>query len=190
MRRAEANDLIRDLAPADRRALARLGVRFGHHHVFVPDLLKPPAIEACTRLLRIFHGRPQSLPPPGRPVLRSPFPVQGEAMLAVGFAVFDGFAVRLDILERLAAQIRARARDGASFSVPPAMAAEAGLTRAELAILVEALGFRPTIEEAGGVAYTRPAPRRRRFGGDVQASARPAHSPFAVLAGLRPAPRA
>ena len=53
-------------------------------------------------------------------------------MLSVGFAVFDGFAVRVDILERIAAQVRARARGSASFSVPPTMAAEAGLTRAEL----------------------------------------------------------
>ena len=191
MRRAEADSLVRDLAQPDRRALARLGVRFGQHHVFVPDLLKPAASEARTRLLCIFHGRPQSLPPPGRTVLRSPFPVAGEAMLSVGFAVFDGFAVRVDILERIAAQVRARARGSVSFSVPPTMAAEAGLTRAELAALVEALGFRPEAAEAGVVAYTRPAARRRDTPGTRRAtSAGPVGSPFAVLAGLRPAPRA
>jgi ATP-dependent RNA helicase SUPV3L1/SUV3 len=191
MRRAEADSLIRDLVHADRRALARLGVRFGWHHVFVPDLLKPAASEARTRLLRIFHGRPQPLPPPGRTVLRSPFPVQGDAMLSVGFAAFDGFAVRVDILERIAAQIRARARDSEPFSVPPTMAADAGLTRRELAVLVEALGFRPGAEEAGVIAYTRPPTRRREAGGARRApSAGTAQSPFAVLAGLRPAPRA
>ena len=191
MRRAEADSLIHDLVHADRRALARLGVRFGRHHVFVPDLLKPAASEARTRLMRIFHGRPQPLPPPGRTVLRSPFVVQGDAMLSVGFAVFDGFAVRVDMLERIAAQVRARARDSESFSVPPTMAAEAGLTRRELAVLVEALGFRPGTEEAGVIAYSRPASRRRDGTAPRRAaSAGPAHSPFAVLAGLRPGPRA
>jgi ATP-dependent RNA helicase SUPV3L1/SUV3 len=191
MRRADAESLIRDLAQTDRRALARLGVRFGRHHVFVPDLLKPAASEARTRLSRIFHGRAQSLPPPGRTVLRSPFPVQGDAMLSVGFAVFVDFAVRIDMLERIAARLRAWARDGVSFSVPPTMAAEAGLTRAELARLVEALGFRPEIEEAGTVAYTRPAARRRDAKGARRSpGAGPAHSPFAVLAGLQLAPRA
>ncbi len=34
MRRAEADSLIHDLVHADRRALARLGVRFGRHHVY------------------------------------------------------------------------------------------------------------------------------------------------------------
>jgi ATP-dependent RNA helicase SUPV3L1/SUV3 len=191
MRRAEADSLIRDLVQADRRSLARLGVRFGRHHVYVPDLLKPAASEARTRLLRVFHGRPQPLAPPGRTVLRPPYPVAAAEMLSMGFAVFDGFAVRVDILERLAAQVRARARDGASFSVPPTMAAEAGLTRRELGVLVEALGFRPQTMEAGVVAYTRPAGRRR----DAQnvrrsPSAGPPHSPFAVLAKLRPAPGA
>ena len=172
MRRAEADSLVRDLAQPDRKALARLGVRFGQHHVFMPDLLKPAASEARTRLLRIFHGRPQSLPPPGRTVLRPPFPAQGEAMLSLGFALFDGFAVRVDILERIAAQIRARARDSVSFSVPPTMAAEAGLTRGELGELVEALGFRP--EAAGGrVAYTRPPAAARRTGGTAPDQCRP-----------------
>ena len=112
-------------------------------------------------------------------------------MLSVGFAVFDGFAVRVDILERISAQVRARARGSVSFSVPPTMAAEAGLTRAELAALVEALGFRPEAAEAGGVAYTRPAARRRDSPGARRAiSAGPVGSPFAVLAGLLPAPSA
>ena len=191
MRREEAESLVRDLTADDRKALARLGVRLGRHHVFMPDLLRPAAIEARIRLLRIYHG--QALPPvpAGRTVLRPPFPAQGEAMLAVGFASFDGFAVRVDILERIAAQVRARAREAATFDVPPALAAEAGLTRAELAGLVTALGFRPAADETGQSAYTRPARSwRERKGGRRAPNAGPTHSPFAVLAGLRLAPRA
>ena len=158
MRRAEADSLIRDLTAADRRALARLGVRIGRHHVFLPDLLRPAAAEARARLLRIFHGRALPPIPAGRTVLRPPFPAQGDAMLSIGFAVFDGFAVRVDILERIAAQIRARARAAATFDVPPTLAAEAGLTRGELGVLVAALGFRPAPADDGSTtsAYTRP----------------------------------
>jgi ATP-dependent RNA helicase SUPV3L1/SUV3 len=191
MARAASDSLIRDLAVADRRALGRLGVRFGRHHLYLADLLKPAAAEARTRLWRIFHGRPQSPPPPGRTVLRRPFPVQGEAMLPMGFAVFDGFAVRVDILERIAAQLRARARGGAVFSLPPTLAAEAGLTRGELALLVEALGFRAQTGTEGTLIYGKPESRRRRD----QTAKRPggasaAASPFAALAALRLAPRA
>ncbi|MGD9507710.1 MAG: helicase-related protein [Geminicoccaceae bacterium] len=190
LRRQEAESLLRDLTRDDRKALARLGVRFGRHHAFMPDLLRPPAVEARVRLLRIFHGRPMSSVPAGRTVLRPPFPAQGDAMLAVGFALFDGFAVRVDILERIAAQIRARAREAATFDVPPTLAAGAGLTRGELGVLVTALGFRPVVEASGQPAYTRPAKRRReRTGGRHAPSAGTSHSPFAVLAGLRLAPR-
>ena len=112
-------------------------------------------------------------------------------MLAIGFAPFEGFAVRVDILERIAAEIRARARAAATFDVPPTLAAEAGLTRGELGSLVAALGFRAAGEESGQSAYTRPAkPRRDRQAPRRQPSSGPSHSPFAVLAGLRPAPRA
>lgn len=111
-------------------------------------------------------------------------------MLAVGFAAFTGFAVRVDILERLAARIRAHARDSATFEVPPTLAAEAGLTRPELASLVEALGFRPASAKSGAAAFTRPASRRgERAAARRGSHTAPANSPFAVLAGLRLAPR-
>lgn len=112
-------------------------------------------------------------------------------MLTIGFATFDGFAVRVDILERIAAQLRACARASAIFDVPATLASEAGLTRAELGILVTALGFRRADEGASPTAYTRPnAPRRERQNGRRSASSGHSHSPFAVLAGLRLAPRA
>ena len=112
-------------------------------------------------------------------------------MLAVGFAPFDGFAVRVDILERIAAQIRARAREAATFDVPPILAAGAGLTRGELGVLVKALGFRPVVEASGQSAYTRPAKRRReRTGGRHAPSAGTSHSPFAARSATWPATRA
>jgi ATP-dependent RNA helicase SUPV3L1/SUV3 len=184
LRREEAEALVRDLGEADRRVLARLGVRFGLLHIHVPDLLKPAATEALARLLRVHHGRPITLPPPGRTVLRMP----AEDMLALGFAGFPGFALRVDILERIAARIRAQARLAATFEIPPALAAEAGLGRDELAVLVEALGFRPA-PEAGVTSFSR-APTARRRDKPVRraAAAGPGGSPFAVLARLRAAP--
>ena len=91
--------------------------------------------------LRIFHGRPQSLPPQshGAAVALSG---SGRGHAVSGVRCIRRLRRRVDILERIAAQVRAQARDSVSFSVPPTMAAEAGLTRAELATLVEA-GLRP-----------------------------------------------
>ena len=179
--REEADGLVRDLTAADRKLLARLGVRLGLCHLFVPDLLKPAACVARARLLRVFLGRPVAPAPPGRTVLRAPWPAPPDRLLSIGFAAFDGFALRVDMLERVAAAVRARARDAASFSVPAAMAAEAGLSREELGVLVPALGYR-LAPPGDGTTYPRLAGRRPR---PAPRRTPPAHSPFAVLAALR-----
>jgi hypothetical protein len=114
-------------------------------------------------------------------------------MVAIGFAGFPGFALRVDILERLAARVRAAARLSPTFVLPATLAAEAGLNRAELVAIVEALGYRPA-PEAGEATFTRPAqPRQRRAREEPRdkrrrASAGPGASPFAVLAQLKVAP--
>lgn len=184
LRRADAASLLLGLDDADRRALGRLGVRFGLHHLFMPDLLKPAANEVRARLLRVHLGKELPPPPPGRTVLRP----GGDDLLAVGFAGFPGFALRVDILERIAARIRAEARSACTFELAPTLAAEAGLARGELAIVVEALGFRPAAD-SGVAAFTRPPARRReRETPRRSPAAGPAASPFAVLARLRVAP--
>jgi ATP-dependent RNA helicase SUPV3L1/SUV3 len=195
MARDEAETLLDGLGEDDRRRLTRLGVRFGQLYLYVPDLLKPAANEARARLLRVFDGRAVAVPPPGRSVLRPAPAERCEDSLAVGYAAFADFAIRVDILERLAAQLRALARLASPFVVPGTLAAEAGLTRSELAVLVEALGFRP-VPEAGESAYARPQrpvrrPRRDPSVHDKQrrAVAGPTGgSPFAVLARLKVAP--
>jgi ATP-dependent RNA helicase SUPV3L1/SUV3 len=187
--REEAEALIPGLDDADRRALTRLGVRFGLLHLYVAELLKPAANEARARLLRVSRGHPAAPPPPGRTVLRPAPAGPPEDLLAVGFAGFGGFALRVDILERVAARVRAEARRAPTFAVPPALAAEAGLSRDELSALVAALGFAPA--RGGGPAeFTRPPQGQRRSRGDRPGRPAPAGtgSPFAVLARLRAAP--
>lgn len=184
LRREDAASLLGSLTEADRRVLGRLGVRFGLHHLYVPELLKPAANEVRARLLRVFHGRTVALPPPGRTVLR---PATGD-LLALGYADFGAFALRVDILERIAARIRVEARAGATFEIAPTLAAEAGLARGELGLLMEALGFLPATE-VGPAAFTRPTATRRRQPARRPPTAGPAAgSPFAVLARLRMAP--
>jgi ATP-dependent RNA helicase SUPV3L1/SUV3 len=195
MAREEAESLLQGLSEEDRRALTRLGVRFGMLHLYVPDLLRPAANEARARLSRLFHGRAVAVPPPGRTVLRPAPAGERRDVVAVGFASFGGFALRVDILERLAARIRAAAREAPVFAVPAELAAEAGLNRAELAAVVETLGFRPAPGEAGeeGI-FTRASPqgarRRPREERPLEkqrraAAGRSGPSPFAVLAQLK-----
>ncbi len=191
--REEVESLLPALTAADRAALGRLGVRFGWHHLFLPALLKPAAVEARVRLWRLATGTTVALPPAGRTVLRGAEVPPGEAALIAGFATLGDFALRVDVLERLAAAVRALARLTSPFALPPQLAAEAGLSRAELRELVEALGFRPLHGE-GEMVFAWPrgrrAPRRRQDAPEKKrrAMAGTSSSPFAVLAGLKVAP--
>ena len=101
--REEVESLLPALTAADRAALGRLGVRFGWHHLFLPALLKPAAVEARVRLWRLATGTTVALPPAGRTVLRGAEVPPGEAALIAGFATLGDFALRVDVLERLAA---------------------------------------------------------------------------------------
>ncbi len=183
--RAPLEPLLRHLGEADRVALGRLGVRFGRFHLYLADLLKPAAIEARLRLTRLWLGLDIPLPPRGRTVLRElPEGVPEAAWRRFGYAALAGLALRVDTLERLAAGLRAKARETGGFGLPPELAAEAGLGRGELARVIEALGFQVEAGEGPAPLYRpaapRPARRERRDPARGNAG-----SPFAALAALR-----
>ncbi|HEX5454835.1 MAG TPA: helicase-related protein [Stellaceae bacterium] len=152
---------LRALAAADRRALGRLGVRFGTETVYVEPLLGVEAVRFRALLWAVHHGR--AAPPlpgvrgRGRVIAVDPMlPVSFYA--AIGRQVLGGFAVRPDRLERLAAASRARARAG-RFAGDAGLAALAGAAPAELRALLLALGYRAVIE--GGAEFFVAKARRR-----------------------------
>jgi len=189
--RSRVDPLVAGLGERDRRLLGRIGVRFGVLHVYLAPLLKPAAIEARAVLLGIWAGTPLVAPEPGRTVLRGLGREEGGRVLQLGFAPFRDFALRVDVAERLAARLRALAREQGRFALPAPLAAEAGLTRDELEAVARALGYRPGAPAEGGAEeklWALPRGRRGR-----RRPARPADrpppevegSPFAVLARLR-----
>jgi ATP-dependent RNA helicase SUPV3L1/SUV3 len=184
--RAAAAPLIAQLDATARARLTALGVRFGCDWLYVPQLLRPAAIEARALLLRLRHGQALATPPAGRTVLRGEGLPEDAALLpALGFAGYGRFALRQDLAERLAAGVRERARAAARFPLPVELAAAAGLTREELAALLTTLGFEPQ-EEQGTLTYAASERRRRRVS-RRQPGAGWSHgpSPFAVLASLK-----
>ena len=189
LERDDAREQVAALSADDRARLTRLGVRFGWHFLYLPALLKPAAVEARARLLRVFNGRHDPLPPTGRTVLRgSSTPATPALARALGCLWCGSFALRVDVLERLAAQVRGLARLASPFAVPAELAHEAGLTRGELALVVEALGFRPEGAEHE-LVFARPRHRDKRRRPPAAESPRraalAATSPFAVLARLK-----
>ena len=189
LEREDAREQVTALGADDRTRLTRLGVRFGWHFLYLPALLKPAAVGARARLLRVFDGRQDPLPPVGRTVLRgADTPASPTLARALGYLWCGTFALRVDVLERLAAQVRGLARLASPFTVPAELAHEAGLNRGELALLVEALGFR--LEGAGHeLVFARPRQRDKRRRPTAAETPRRAAlastSPFAVLARLK-----
>jgi ATP-dependent RNA helicase SUPV3L1/SUV3 len=181
---AELAAPLRSLDAASRRALARLGVRFGSETVYVEPLLGVEAVRFRALLWAVRHGR--SLPPlPGARNRGRAFAADPELpasfYTAIGRRVLDGLALRPDRLERLAAAARERARPG-RFAADDELAALVGVAPGDLRRVLLALGYRAVIEGVNEVFIGK---SRRR--GPQQAAARPPREghPFAKLKELK-----
>jgi ATP-dependent RNA helicase SUPV3L1/SUV3 len=175
-RRSVAAPLDR-LTEQDRKILARRGVRLGLESVFLPDLLKP-RIQATRALLWCLHrGREWiAAPPPGRVSLPATLPAAFYE--AVGYRTLGPVALRLDMLERFAADLRKLARQGPL--VPPAQwLSSLGVTAEDMLKVMEALGYAQKLE--GDLLTFKP----RRHKPVKAPRIRPIdeHSPFASLRG-------
>ncbi len=191
MPRATAMAQVAALSARDRKALWDLGLRIGRESVYFPALLKPAAMALRGLLWAVHHGREMPpLPPAGRTsVLLDPRCPEG-FFEAVGYRPLGARAVRIDIVERLAARAFKMARDG-DFDALPDLLSLAGCTLPEIAGILSALGYRAVAgDRAGGHGMTfsrakkqrsrtKEAERRRARG-----AAAAADSPFAGLRGL------
>lgn len=132
---------LRRLDDEERRQLARRGVRLGRHTLYVPSTLKPARIRTRARLHCIERGlRPTRLaPPPSATAV--PDADEDPFWAAIGFPVVGGVAVRADVLEACAAEIRKAARRG-PFELPDAVVARLALGEEAAVRLIEGLGHR------------------------------------------------
>lgn len=157
---------IKSLDQNSRGQLRKYGVRFGAFNIYVPLLLKPAPAELAATLWALKHAGEvglslDALPEPPRAGLTSvPADPQIPEVFyrAYGFHVCGPRAVRLDILERLADQIRPllawRAKPEApelppkgstgdgGFTVTSDMMSILGCSPDELGQVLRALGFR------------------------------------------------
>jgi ATP-dependent RNA helicase SUPV3L1/SUV3 len=184
-------DVERQLAALsrdDRRTLSRLGVRLGGEAVFIPALLKPGAVALKAVLWAAEAGRPvPTIPPPGRISLPVDEQLPAAFYVAIGYRPLGPRALRIDMVERLAATARRLARQG-PFGATPALLSLAGCGKDELAGMLAALGYRAAVGE-DGVTFTAAGRRPRSKGkgggrrdGDAKAGA---DSPFAKLRDIR-----
>jgi ATP-dependent RNA helicase SUPV3L1/SUV3 len=179
---------VKSLDRPSRRALARLGVRFGIESVYVEPLLGPDSVRFRALLWAVRHGRP--VPPlPGARSRGKAIPIDPELpqsfYAAIGRQVLGGWALRPDRLERLAAAARARARTG-RFAADAELAALAGIPASELRQVLLALGYRSVIEGDAEIfiGKARRGPAQHGRGGTPGRPPREGN-PFAKLKELR-----
>jgi ATP-dependent RNA helicase SUPV3L1/SUV3 len=172
----------------DRAALRRLGLRIGREAVFFPLLLKPQAAALRGLLWSVHQGIAMpNLPPPGRVSVAVDPAIPPGFYPAIGFRVLGRRAVRVDIVERLAAtagRLSKQREEAAAAELTNLV----GCTAADLPEILGALGYELCAAE--GRALLR---RRRRAKAKATAPRRPAkrrggESPFARLKELWPQP--
>jgi ATP-dependent RNA helicase SUPV3L1/SUV3 len=166
LRREAVADEMRLLDQPARAQLRSYGVRFGAFNIYFPALLKPAAIELSFALWLLKHGARSGLDPANPPALPRPglTSVAVDAALPEAFYHVAGFhpcgsrAVRIDILERFADQIRPMvawrpdpansnprpkgATGDGGFRVTPDMMSILGCSSSDVGEILHKLGFR------------------------------------------------
>ncbi len=178
--------------PADfsraKQALQRFGVRFARRSIFFPKMLRPESA-GLLALLWGVKARLAHIPPPPQAGATS-FEDDGTRekgfLAAAGYRSMGGRVVRLDIIERVEAELENAAAAGISADAQmPKIASYFGCDFSGVTRILEALGW-AQIEVTDPSAPARVWRQRRPP--DVRRQKRPArpgnHSPFALLATL------
>ena len=147
------------LQGADRKALARLGVRLGTESVYLEPLLKPRAARLRALLWSARTGAAIPQAPESTSAPRE-LAVTDEAYAAMGFCALGPRVLRADRLERVAAAARRLARQG-PFAASAELASLAGAPIVELPAILAAMGYRASVGENGEALFHA---RRHRAG--------------------------
>ena len=145
-------DQIKELSEADKPLLARAGIRMGIENLFLPAMLKPAPIALRVLLFSLYHQNfPVCGAPPEGRVSFSLDEEGGEKMpedsywRAAGYCRLGARIMRVDMVERVAALVRAAAREG-QFEISDEMLSLAGVGREEMALILSDLGCKQVSE--------------------------------------------
>ena len=180
------------LSPTQRSRLKAIGVKAGRFALFLPALLKPGPALMRARLWALQHRvRVPRLPPPSAVSLSPPTDWPPGFADAMGWIEAGPVLLRVDIAERVAAELSWATRRG-SAALPAGLASRFSLKADLLPVILRRLGFR--VVPAGGLephVYGPPTPAavlpmRRRRVPPSREPLRRAHGPFAALAAYKP----
>jgi ATP-dependent RNA helicase SUPV3L1/SUV3 len=148
--RREAEEYIRTLYRAERRALRELGVRFGTFAIFVDDVVAPETMW----IREIFATLAAPYWKPGAGLAGLPEAPAKEALAFRGLVALGQVAAPIVFLERIGELARSTASSG--FSLAPEALAEFNWSVSDGERVLRSLGFVPAAKtESGAVALWR-----------------------------------
>ena len=126
-----------------RGSLRKHGIRFGQFTIFMPLLLKPAPTRLRLVLTSLFAGLDEfpEAPPPGLVTIPAIPAIDGATYTRAGYRVAGERAIRIDMLERLADQLRAEDSRG-GFEAKADMLSITGMTLEQFADLMQGLGYK------------------------------------------------
>jgi ATP-dependent RNA helicase SUPV3L1/SUV3 len=181
MPRKGTEDQVAALDRQDRRALRILGIRLGRESIYMPALVKPAAVEMRALLWSASRGGDTAVPPPGRVSVPVAEDAPVEFYEAVGYRPLGSLAVRVDIVERLAARAWRLSGDG-PFAAGPEFLTLAGCGATEMDAILRGLGYRPVGGDGQSLYGRQPSRSRRPRPGPSRRP--PPDGPFAKLRDL------
>lgn len=144
-----------------RRMLRNIGVRIGRESIYAPATLKTHAVTFRGALYALEKNLtfPLALPTDGRASLPASGGPDAEFLEAVGYRTIGPIAIRVEILERVAAEAWSLSEKG-PFAEPAALMNLLGCGAEDLAKVLARLGYQRETRD-GEVRYR---PRRREAG--------------------------
>ncbi len=173
--------LIKDLTDDERKTLARLGVRMGLHGVYLKPLMSSRHLDLRAGLWAAHTGVDAlpAVPEKGEVAIDADHRVPDAFYQAIGYLKLGPRALRVDMVERLAAAARKATRNG-RVPVTPQLLSLSGSTSEQFRAVMSELGFRIGGEDGAlTIGVDQSAKRSRRAG--RQQNGKEASSPFSKL---------
>ena len=150
VKRENVTDYLNKLNQEDRKELRKIGVKFGRYHIYLYKLLKPDAVSLRLILWKNFHQKYFDFKPPkfGLNFVETKETLNKNFMLICGFEKFDGFFVRIDILERLFIQIiNSDKKKNKEIMLVPEMLNLLGCSKENFIKLIKKMNYKSTQKE-------------------------------------------
>jgi ATP-dependent RNA helicase SUPV3L1/SUV3 len=147
LKRENVSEYLKNLGQGERQILRDLGVKFGRYHVFLHKLIKPEPVILRTLLWKNYHQKYLKLTPPkfGLNFIEDKINSNKYFMLLCGFEKFDGYFLRIDILERLFMLIiNSGVDEGKEIKLVPEMLNLLGCSKNNFKNLIKKMNYKIT----------------------------------------------